>query len=82
MEEKKRCCEADYLFDLFWPTRPILEQSVKMNPAPATEKLLEKSRSFYFGVNWCLHPFENKRKKSVCEAIGVSLGCSSYWPIP
>ena len=28
----------------------------------STKKLLEKSRSFYFGVKWCLHRLENKIK--------------------
>jgi hypothetical protein len=32
------------------PLWPISEQRGEMNPVPATKKLLEKSRSFYFGV--------------------------------
>jgi len=33
----------------------------------STKKLLEKSRSFYFGVKWCLHRLENKRKNQIAK---------------
>jgi hypothetical protein len=48
----------------------------------STKKLLEKSRSFYFGVKGCLHRLENKRKNQIAKQSEFLWAVFFFGPLP